>query len=550
MDAGAGHEQLPARSQSGPLSRRQFLRRGGLAVAGLAVLPLLAACGGDLAAPATSPAVSSAPGGASTAPSSAPAGGASAAPSAAPATKAASAAPSAAASTAPSAAASGGPTAVPPTPTAITGIPRAKSSAKVTGKYVFIQNQDFHPDHNAFLRAEIQEFCKTQGWDLDISYAAGFQGTSDLLSALSAAVQAGTGPDAFFHDIATRQYQFQGVLEDTDALTKEAIQKYGATYPGYEDSTIVDGKWYGVPFYGRAGGMYVRLDWFKDAGLDPAKDIDTYDKMRDAALKISNPDNKRWGWGMTVNRSGDGTTDVQQPIMRFGGVIQDETGQLVKFNSPETIAGFQWLKDTYSDQKWAKMWPAGLLSWSDTSNNESFLAGTIGITDNAGTMYAKGVFDKVPFADQILFVPRPKRNSDGKYLDSMAGARLHMVKGSKNKDASADLFRHLLSDPVTKQLLTISPGYVLPPYKNLWNDPLIQNDKNAKAAFPIAYPEPFFPGLRWPGPASAAVDAIGGGTYHTDAMAEILQGKPIADVVKDYHNKMVKVFQDFGLKGA
>jgi hypothetical protein len=53
-----------------------------------------------------------------------------------------------------------------------------------------------------------------------------------------------------------------------------------------------------------------------------------------------------------------------------------------------------------------------------------------------------------------------------------------------------------------------------------------------------------------PGPPSAAIDAISGGTYHTDAMAEILQGKAIADVVKDYHNKMVQVFKDFGLKGA
>ena len=33
------------------------------------------------------------------------------------------------------------------------------------------------------------------------------------------------------------------------------------------------------------------------------------------------------------------------------------------------------------------------------------------------------------------------------------------MKGSKNKDASADLFRHLISDPVMKQLLVTSPGW-------------------------------------------------------------------------------------------
>ncbi len=551
---GKVHDPEETISQSA-LSRRQFLRRIGLAGAGLAALPILAACGGTptattappaASAPASSAAASAA---ASARPSTAASAAASTAASA-PASTAASARPSTAAS-APAASGSAAASAAPPTPTVIAGIPRAKSSAKInTAKYQFIQNQDFHPDHNAFLRTEIVEFCKVQGWTLDISYAAGFQGASDLLSALTAAVQAGSAPDAFFHDISTRQYEFQGVLEDTDALTKEAIAKYGDTYPGYKESTFVKDKWYGVPFHGRCGGAYIRADWFKEAGLDPIKDTATYDKMRDAAMKISDPDKKRWGWGMTVNRSGDGTTNVQQPLMRFGSVIQDESGQLVKFNSPETIAGFQWLKETYSDKKWEKMWPAGLLSWSDTSNNEAFLAGTIGVTDNAGTMYAKAVFDKVPHAKDILYIQRPARNSDGKYLDSMAGARLHIIKGSKNKDASADLFRHLISDPVVKQLLVTSPAYVVPAYKNLWNDPLVQNDVNAKAAFKIAYPDPYFPGLRSPGPASVAVDAIGAGTYHTDAMAEILKGTPIADVVKDYQNRFIQLFKDFGLKGA
>ena len=534
---GIEHEQIPTGSQREGLSRRQFLRRLGGAGAGLAILPILAACGGDLAAPATTVA------------SSAPAG---AAPTSAP-TAVAAATQVAGTAVAPppigSPAASGGPTAIPPAPTAIAGIPRAKSTAKVTGKYQFIQNQDFHPDHNAFLRAEIQEFCKAQGWDLDISYASGFIGNGDLLTALIGAVQAGNPPDAFFHDIGVRQYQSQGVMEKTTDLTKEMIAKYGDTYPGYEDTTFFDNDWWGVPFYGRAGGMYVRKDIFQKAGLDPNKDTDTYDKLREAALKISDPDNKMWGWGMTINRSGDGNTGVQQPLIRYGSQLQDESGQKITFNSPETIAGLKWLKETYSDPKWAKMLPPGINSWTDLSNNEAFLAGTIAVTDNAGTMYAKAVLDKVPFAKDILSIPRPKRNSDGKYLDSLAGARFHAITGSKNKAASYDLFRHLLSDAVQNKLLEISPGYVLPPYKNNWQNPLVQNDANAKAAFPLAYPTDRFTGLRFPGPSSAAVDAIANGNYFTDMMAEVLQGKTPETAAKEYQDRFIQIYKDFGLKG-
>ena len=540
MDTSADHGQTPIPARRGQLSRRQFLHRSGLIAAGLAALPILAACGSNLPTPAPSVAPSAAP---SIVPSAAP-GGASAAPAGTrAATTAASAAP--ASSAAPAA------TATPaPTPTVIAGIPRAKSSAKVTGKYQFIQNQDFHPDHNAFLRAEIQEFCKVQGWNLDISYASGFIGNGDLLTTLVGAVQAGNAPDAFFHDIGVRQFQSQNVLEKVSDITKEMIAKYGETYPGYEDTTLFDNEWWGVPFYGRAGGMYVRADIFKKFGLDPNKDTDTYDKLRETALKISDPNNKMWGWGMTINRSGDGNTGVQQPLMRFGSQLQDASGQKITFNSPETVAGLKWLKETYSDPKWANMLPPGINSWTDLSNNEAFLAGTIAITDNAGTMYAKAVLDKLPFAKDVLMIQRPKRNSDGKYLDSLAGARLHAIAGTKNKDASYDLFRHLLSDPVQNKLLEISPGYVLPPYKNNWQNPLVQNDTNAKASFPLAYPTDRFTGLRYPGPSSAAVDALANGNYFTDMAAEVLQGKAPEDVAKNYQDRFIQVFKDFGLKGS
>jgi multiple sugar transport system substrate-binding protein len=544
-----------------PWSRRQFLRRVGLAGAGLAALPILAACGGTATATqapaASAPAASSAAGSSAAASSSAGAATSAAASSSAAAASGSAAASSPAAasgSARPSGAAaasgSAAPSAAPPTPTVIAGIPRAKSTATlVGGKLSYIQNQDFHPDHNAFLRTEITEYCKTQGWTLDISYAAGFQGTSDLLSALSAAVQAGTPPDGFFQDIGTRQYQFQGVLEDTDDLAKEAIAKYGEVMPAMIENAVIDGKWYGLPWHGRAGGQYIREDWFKEAGIDPIAGNETLDKQRETALKISDAAKQRWGWGMTINRSGDGTSNMREPLLRFGMTVQDETGELVKFNSPETIAGFTWLKETYSDPKWNAMRPAGLLSWTDTSNNEAFLAGTIGITDNAGTMYAKAQFDKVPHKDAILFINRPKSNVTGKYIDSIGGTRMHIVKGTKNRGPVSDLMRHLLSDPVVKQLLATSPAYVTPAYKNLWSDPLIQNDRNAKAAQALAYPTEYFPGLRSPGPSSAAIDAIGGGTLFTDAMAEVLQGKAIPDVVKDYEGRMVQLFQDFGKKG-
>jgi len=443
---------------------------------------------------------------------------------------------------------------VPPTATAIAGFQRAASNAKITGKLTILVNSDFHPDHNAFLRAEYSEYAKVNNWPVELSNIAGFQGGGDLNQKLLAGVQAGNAPDMMNHNVGAVQLQFLGTLEQVTDIATEQINKHGEPIPGMKDDLFFENQWWAVPFFTRAGGFYVRRDVFQKHGLDVDKDTETYDKLREAALKVSEPDNKMWGWGMTVNRSGDGNSMVQNVLFRFGSQLQDREGQRVTFNSPETIAGLRWLKETYTDQKWARMLPPGINSWTDPSNNEAFIAGTLAITDNAGTMYAKAVYDKVAHANQISWIERPMRLSDNRRLDVIGGARAYAIKGAKNKEANYDLMRHLLSDGVQQQIWRISPGYAMPAYKNQWRHELIQGNEISRrteaAAYPSAPKDQLFTELRWPGPNNAAVAAIDAGNDYTDLMAEIIGGRAIEEVVKSYHDKFVGIYKQFGLRGA
>jgi multiple sugar transport system substrate-binding protein len=434
-------------------------------------------------------------------------------------------------------------------PTFAQDIPRAKSSAKVNGKLFILQDQDFHPDHNAFLKAEMEAYCQLNGWDYEITDVAGFQGGGDLNQMLVASVQAGNAADLLIKDHYVRQLQFLGVLEPTTDLTEEMIGQLGDATPVMQNDTYFDDEWWGVPFFTRANGYYARKDIFGPAGIALEGDFLTLDGRRQAALTVSDPESQLWGWGITVNRSGDGRGMVQNTLFDFGSTLQDESGEIVTFNSPESIAALEWLKETYSGEQWKAMLPPGIESWTDTSNNEAFLAGTLALTQNAGTMYAKAVFDKVPFASEIAYVPYPTRISDGAYIDLMGGTKFHVIKNTKNKDATYDLIRHLLTQPVQEKIWTISQSYALPAYKNGWASEIIQSVDNSKRAEPVVWNTSGFNGLRWPGPSSAAVDAINGGNDHTDMMAEILQGRPIPEVVEDYHKRWVQIFQDFGLKG-
>jgi multiple sugar transport system substrate-binding protein len=433
--------------------------------------------------------------------------------------------------------------------TAAQDIPRAKSSAKVNGKLSILQDQDFHPDHNAFLKAEMEAYCQLNSWDYEISDVAGFQGGGDLNQKLVASVQAGNAADLLIKDHYVHQLQFLGVLEPTTKLTEEIISLNGDTTPEMTNATHFEDQWWGVPFFTRAGGWYVRKDILGAAGVDLTAGFSSLDQRRDTGLKVSDPAGQIWGWGITVNRSGDGASFIQNTLYDYGSKLQDETGEIVTFNSPESIAALEWLKETYTGDQWSKMLPPGINAWTDTSNNQAFLAGTLAMTQNAGTMYAKAVFDKVPFADQISWQPYPQRISDGAYIDLMGGTKFHVIKNTKNMDATSDLIRHLLTQPVQERIWTISQSYALPAYKNGWSHELIQSVDNSKRAEPVVWNEAGFTGLRWPGPYSAAVDSVAGSNDHTDMMAEVLQGKPVDQAVKEYHERWVQTWQDFGLKG-
>jgi len=409
---------------------------------------------------------------------------------------------------------------------------------------------DFHPDHNAFMQAELQAFADASGWDVEITDVAGYQGGGDLFQKLLGGVQAGDAPDMLIHDVGARNLNTLGVIQPVNELVAEFTEQFGEPIHGAKTESFLDDNWMAVPFFSRANGHYIRGDYFAEAGLDPVADTESYDKMRASALAVTDANNNRWGWGMTINRSGDGNAMVQNVIFRYGGHVQDETGQKVTLNSPETIAGLNWLKETYSAEEYQPMLPPGILSWTDTNNNEAFLAGQIALTQNAGTVYAKAVLDDVPFWEQIAYVQYPIRVTDNARIDLMnGGMKIFKITDAKNPEAVDDVSRHFLTQPVQERIWSISTGYALPAYLNRWESPIITENPVSMTGKVIALNETDFTGLHWPGPLNEAIGSIGEGVFFTDMMAEILQGGEVEEVIANYHDQFVQIYQDFGLDG-
>jgi len=396
-------------------------------------------------------------------------------------------------------------------------------------------------------------------YPLDFSTVAAYTGTANISQKLTAAVQSGDPPDCITHTESTSALQFLDVLEDVDDLQKTIIKDFGEMYKTAKSLENIDGKWWSVQHFSRAGGYWYREGPFKAVGVDPKNDLTDHDKLLDALVKASNPDKESWGWGITANRSGDGETTVKNAIFLWGAQLNDETGQIVVLNKDPyrqyAIDGLTYLKNIYTDPKYAKILPTGVNAWTDPSNNEAYLAGKIFFSNNAGTMFAKAVFDKNPVKDDTYLMLPPKGMGAGGRVLAGGGAakRWFVIKGAKNREAAEQLIRYMNSAEIQKEMFKISNGYVYPAYEWGWDEPEIKaSDAGSHVTETwraIQNHESAYTDTYWPAPPSPQVLSLNSSNFWTDMFGEVLGGKSPADAVKSGHERAVRVFKEFGAKG-
>jgi len=509
---------------SKPTTRR--LTRRGLLTYGItsgAIMTVVAACG-QAAAPA---------------PTSAPA----AAPTTAPKpTTAPAAAPTAAATTA----AAANPTAAPTTAAAAALKPA--SEIKINGNLTVIQQRGFNPLQTTYIHDLLTKTADANNWAIDHSYEEGFTGGGNFFEKMAAAVAAGDSPDLFVGDEDTFQLWNQKSIQPVDDVVSWAIELFGNPAPGHKLVNYIDSKWWGVPFFCATGGYWVRKSWFDAGGFDISKQYSLQDWL-EACLKVSDPSKKRWGWGNTVNRSGDGQTNVYSALWQSGARVTSADNK-VTFDSDETVAAYEWLKDVYTNPKWAPALPTGVNAWTDPSNNEAYLADTIGFSSNAGTMFATAMKDKPDIAKDTYLALHPSGSVGKKESLIVAGPgffKLYTFMGAKNTDAAKAMMQTLLSKDNQKQVWANSPGHSVPGYTWGWDEQelkvipnnvlpvskeIILSDKVFKMFLPQTQPK------LW-------INAFDTEVVATDVMADVLKGTPTKDAVKTGHDRIQKIWEKF-----
>jgi multiple sugar transport system substrate-binding protein len=412
-----------------------------------------------------------------------------------------------------------------------------------------LQSNDFYQGYNDYIRKEIVDFATEKGWALEVADTAGFLGGSADIQKISAAVQSGDAPDLWMHNVSVPQMVQLGNLVAVTDYVNQVIADYGEIGPRMRKAVEVEGEFYAVPFHGRSDGGWARSDIFEAAGIDIAS-LTTYEQLRDACMEVSDASAEMWGWGMTVNRGGDGGYLVSRVLNGWGAYWADETGQIVTLDSPEAVAAVEWMVDLYTNPQWEPMLPPGVLSWTDPTNNESYLGGKVAYTQNAGTVYANAVVNNNPVAPVTVYdVPK-----GGPVLESFNGLNCqnwNKIREGANPAAADEMLAHFFTEEIQKGVFTAAPGYAVPAYESQWEWEEITSNPVALVLKPVALDPSGWNGLGYPGPDTPQMGAVGNSNVHTDMVAAVLTGQATAaEAVTQAHERSVQIFQEFGAEGA
>jgi multiple sugar transport system substrate-binding protein len=397
----------------------------------------------------------------------------------------------------------------------------AAAPSQAGGSMVVAHRAEYFKEMETLFAQAVADWGAANNYEIETTIVAA-EAFEDFVAKLVAQVQAGEPPDLVYHVRLVQQLHSFGALEPVSDVVAEAEGLYGEAPYGQRNTNLIDDEWYGIPYIMSGGGSFGRRSWFEEAGFDVAT-LATYDQRRDACLAISKPDEEKYGWGVTVAKSGDGRGFIEGVIQNWGGHYTDENMTQITFNSPETIAAITWLSEIYTSEQFAPMLPPGILSWTDSSNNEAFLAGNIGYTSNAASVYAKAKADGNPiFEDTHVFetVVGPL----GQKLEAGGGGQFNVPTGAAQIDAAKQLALHMLTPEIFLPISLISAGLFLPAYAGVDALPEVQAayEADPNLATMSAATKGDHLGSSWPAQPSPFFDAIAAQAIIEEMMARVV----------------------------
>jgi len=423
----------------------------------------------------------------------------------------------------------------------------AAAPAQAPVSMVVAHRKEYFQEMETIFADAVKKWASENNVEVETTVVAA-EATEDFVPKTLAAVEAGDPPDFIYHVRLTQQLYFYEALQSVSDTVDQAIATYGQPSSGHTRNNMIDGEWWAIPYINSGGGQFARRSLFEAIGVDVLA-LTTYDEIREVCLELSRPNEQIYGWGRTVNKGGDGQGGVTEILQNWGSQITNADMTELTFNSPETLAAIEWLAELYTSEKYAPMLPPGVLAWTDSSNNEAYLAGNIAYTANAASVYAKAKADGNPvFEDTVvlnmLIGPR------GEQLIGGGGdGQMYVPTGAKATEQAKALALHMLNPDIFLPISLASAGLFLPAYEAyLSMEPVLAAfEADANLQRMAEQRQGDFVGLSDPADPSPYFDALQAQAVFNDLILEVITlGTSPADAIANAEERMRQIGEEMG----
>lgn len=421
---------------------------------------------------------------------------------------------------------------------------------------VIASQQYFDTTNSDFVKA-CQTFGQLTGNTINVSVLN--VDTGNMVTREDAAVKAGNPPDTAFVDASRfpAEWQQLGDLQPVTDVVNELTGRYGAPMPVNELYLKSSGEWWAVPFFSLVNGAFARKDWLEAKGIKTGQFVTsprTFTEMRDICLEISDPTQQRYGWGITYNNSGDGNGFILTVLNAYGASVASNDGKTVTFGKgPETEEAVSFIAETYTSSKYAKMLPPGVESWGDISNNQAWLAGTIGFTFNAFSLYAQSKSEGNPVYDKTLLFGGLIGPAIKQVIDIGTSEAFVVFKHAKEPGLAKLLAKYVCYGNTLLSMVKDSVGLVLPAYENIWasNPYYLKGDPAFKGEHQVLVeplPIKSSTGFSFPQTPSPGAEAVNTAYVLSDMIGSIVKGQAsVSQGVATARHRIVQIFEQQGL---
>ena len=206
-----------------------------------------------------------------------------------------------------------------------------------------------------------------------------------------------------------------GDISDADINWDEYME-------GPMESTMLDGKHYGIPFATNCTALFYNKDLFDAAGIDYPDENTTWDEFHEMAKALTKDGVS--GFGNAATNTDEGTFQCLQWLYTAGGSYTDiEDG----------VDAYKLMQEMIEDGSWTKE----CVNWTQSDVNNNFMAGNLAMQQN-GTWQIPGIEANAPDLNYGVTV-LPKKDADSEQATSILGGE-NMGVVNKDDTSGAEAF--------------------------------------------------------------------------------------------------------------